>query len=240
MAFIPGGARGIGRAIAIELAKEGWDVAIAWRKSAADAASLLQILHDAGARAIEIQADVSDEAQAVEAVARVEREFGGVDALVHCAGPYHRVELLKETGAGWREMFDHNLHSLFYITKALAPGMQARKRGRIVAFSMATADRVTAQPGVTAHFIAKMGVIVLIKSLAKTLAPSGVTANVISPGFIQSGSAPEEELAQMLKQIPAGSIGKTSDAVAVVKFLLSDQAAYVNGANIQLSGAWGV
>ncbi|MBI3817267.1 MAG: SDR family oxidoreductase [Planctomycetes bacterium] len=240
VALIPGGARGIGRAIGLDLASHGWDVAIAYRKSADDAASFVRLAGDTGARTLAMCADVSD-ANAAEALARATADaFGRVDALIHAAGPYHRVDLLNETPERWREMFDHNLHSLFYVAKAVAPGMQERRFGRIVAFSMATADRVSAQPGVTAHFIAKMGVQVLMKSLAKTLAPYGVTANTISPGFLDSGSAEADELAKMLKFIPAGSIGKLDDAVAAARFLLSDEASYVNGANIQLSGAWGI
>jgi 3-oxoacyl-[acyl-carrier protein] reductase len=137
-------------------------------------------------------------------------------------------------------MFRSNLHSLFYCARAVAPGMIARRWGRILGFSMAGADRVQAQTGVTAHFIAKMGVQVLIRSLARGLAAHGVTANCISPGFVDSGSAPPEELHKMLKTIPAGRLGTLDDAAAAALFLISDEAAYVNGANLVLSGGWGI
>lgn len=240
VALIPGGARGIGRSIALDLARSGWSVAVLYRNSAEDAASLVRTITQSGGVAMAMRADVSFPDEAASAVERVEGHFGAIDALIHCAGPYHRIDVLEETVEGWNEMFDHNLHSLFYVTKAAAPGMQRRKRGRIIAFSMATADRVAAQPGVTAHFIAKMGVLVLVKSLARVLAPHGITANCISPGFIRSGSAPDAELDKMLKSIPAGAIGDMSSAVAAVRYLLSDEAAYVNGSNIHLSGAWGI
>jgi 3-oxoacyl-[acyl-carrier protein] reductase len=92
----------------------------------------------------------------------------------------------------------------------------------------------------TAHYIAKVGLLVLVRSLARVLASHGVTANAISPGFIDSGSAPKEELEAMVKRIPAGYAGTLGDAVSVVRFLLSDDARYINGANIHLSGAWGI
>lgn len=240
VAIIPGGARGIGRAIGLDLAANGWDVAIGYRKSKEDADSFISLALTFGARAKSYKSDVSIPNEAAAFVQNVENDFGRIDALVHSAGPYHRVDLLKETPEGWQEMFDHNLHSLFYMAKAAAPGMQQRKWGRIIGFSMATADRISAQPGVTAHFIAKAGVLVVIKSLAKILAPHGITANAISPGFINSGSADADELQKMIKTIPAGSIGVLGDAVAAARYLLSDEAAYVNGTNIQISGAWGI
>jgi 3-oxoacyl-[acyl-carrier protein] reductase len=170
----------------------------------------------------------------------VEGELGRIDALVNCAGPYRRVNVLEETVEGWHAMFDNNLHPVFYLSRAVAPGMIARKWGRIVSFSMANADQHVGQPGITAHYIAKAGVLTLTRTLAKVLAPHGITVNAVSPGFIDSGSAPAEELAKMVKNIPAGYIGATADAVAAVTYLVSDEARYVNGTNIHLSGAWGV
>jgi 3-oxoacyl-[acyl-carrier protein] reductase len=173
-------------------------------------------------------------------VKQVEQKWGRIDALINGAGPYHRVSLLDETVAGWNEMFDGNLHPIFYLAQAAAPGMKARKSGRIINFSMANADQMVAQPDVTAHYIAKVGVLILTRTLARLLAPHGITVNAISPGFIDSGSAPPEELAGMTKRIPAGYVGTVDDTVAAVRYLLSDEARYVNGANIQLSGAWGI
>jgi 3-oxoacyl-[acyl-carrier protein] reductase len=118
--------------------------------------------------------------------------------------------------------------------------MKERRWGRIINFSMANADQLVGQPFVTAHYIAKVGVLVLTRTLAKMLAPDGITANAISPGFIDSGSAPPEELAKMIKNIPAGYIGTTQEVAAIVNFLLSEEARYVNGANIHVSGGWGI
>ena len=240
VALITGGARGIGRAVALDLAGQGWLVAICYRKSANEGSEVVDAVQKKGSMCIALQCDVSDPNAATEMVKRVEKEWGRIDALINCAGPYHRVDLLKETVEGWHAMFDNNLHPVFYLSQAVVPGMIERKWGRIICFSMANADQLIAQPQLTAHYIAKVGLLVLTRSLARVVAPHGITVNAISPGFIDSGSAPKEELASMAKRIPAGYIGAVEDAVSVVRFLLSDEARYVNGANIHLSGAWGI
>lgn len=240
VALVTGGARGIGRAVALDLASRGWSVAICYRTSAEEANEVIDTVKARGTDGSALQCDVSDPKAAVAWVNRVHQEWGRIDALVNGAGPYHRVSLLDETDEGWHSMFDNNLHPVFYLSKATIPIMKAQKWGRIICFSMANAEQLIAQPQLTAHYITKVGLLVLARSLARLVAPHGITVNAISPGFIDSGSAPKEELEAAAKRIPAGYVGSVADAVAVVRFLLSDEARYVNGANIQLSGAWGV
>lgn len=240
VALITGGARGIGRGIALDLASRHWKVAICYRTSEAEAQKTALAITEQGGQALAIRCDVSDPAAANDLVVQVEQHWGRIDVLINGAGPYHRINLFEETMEGWNEMFDGNLHPIFYLAKAVAPGMKARKRGHIINFSMANADQMISQPDVTAHYIAKAGVLILTRTLAKLLAPHGITVNAVSPGFIDSGSAPPEELAGMTKRIPAGYIGTIDDTVAAVRYLLSEEARYVNGANIQISGAWGI
>lgn len=240
VALITGGARGIGRAIALDLAERGWAVTVCYRKSAEQASEIIENAQKKGAKALAIQCDVSEAKGAQEMVRQVEREWGRIDALINCAGPYHRVNLLEESLEGWHSMFDTNLHPAFYLSQAVAAGMIERKWGRIICFSMANADQLIAQPQLTAHYIAKVGILVLTRTLARVLAPHGITVNAISPGFVDSGSAPKEELTAMAKRIPAGYVGTLEDAVSVARFLLSEEARYINGANIHLSGAWGI
>ena len=240
VALITGGVRGIGRAVAVALAERGWRIAASYRKSESDAASLESDLRAAGARALCVRADVSDPKVAEELVQQVASEFGRIDALINCAGPYHRIHLMEESIEGWHAMFDNNLHPIFYLSRTVAAGMIERKWGRIVNFSMANADQHIGQPYITAHYIAKVGVLILTRTLAKILAPHGITVNSISPGFIETGSAPLDEMSKMVKNIPAGYVGSPEDAASTVCYLLSDDARYVNGTNIHLSGAWGV
>ncbi len=239
-ALITGGARGIGRQVALDLASAGWAVALCYRTSAQAAEQTGREVEERGAPALFVQADVSRPDECETLMRHVLDWRGRVDALVHCAGPYHRVDLFEETPEGWRDMFANNLDSLFYMARAVAPAMKEARWGRIVAFSMANADRLLAQPMLTAHYLAKVGVLGLVRTLSKMLARHNVTVNAVSPGFIDSGSMPEDELKQMAKSIPAGYIGTPREVSSVVRYLLSEEAGYVNGTNVHVSGGWGL
>ncbi len=243
VALITGGARGIGKAIAMHLARNGWAIAICYRNSenaAQHTVQAIQEIQTTDAHILAVQCDVSDVDAAKALVQQVQGTWNRIDALINCAGPYHRLPLLEETVEGWNSMLQNNLHPVFYLSREIAEGMKERRWGRIINFSMANADQMIAQTHVTAHYIAKSGVLILTRSLAKTLAPYGITVNAISPGFIDSGNAPAKELATMVKQIPAGYIGDVSDTVNAAAFLLSAEARYVNGTNIHVSGGWGI
>jgi 3-oxoacyl-[acyl-carrier protein] reductase len=244
VAAIAGGARGIGREIALALAERGWDVAIAYRTghntTAGHAQSVVQAVRARGAQALALERDVSDPLQAEAFIRDVEREMGRVDALVNCAGPYRRTALLDETPDAWRETFDTNLHPLFYLARAAAPGMQGRRWGRIVGFSMVNADRLQAQTHITAYYIAKAGVLALTRALAKTLGADGITVNAVSPGWIATDNTAVPDLARVEKTVPVGRLGTPNDVVQAVLFLLSDETAYITGANIEVTGGWGL
>jgi len=239
-ALITGGVRGIGKAVATVLATRGWAVAAAYRTRREDAISLESALKPMGVPVMTVQADVSDPCAAENLVGRVEDKWGRVDALVHCAGPYRRMPVLEESIEGWRAMFDNNLHSLFYLSHLIAPGMKSRHWGRIVSFAVSNADQHVGQPYITAYYTAKVAVLVLTRSLAKALAPHGITVNAVSPGILDTGSTSMDEFANLVRNIPAGYVGLPEDAAAVVAFLLSEEARYVNGTNIHVSGAWGI
>jgi 3-oxoacyl-[acyl-carrier protein] reductase len=239
-ALISGGGKGIGRELGLRLGERGWAVALCYRKSRAEAEATALAIEERGGRALAVHADVSTPEVCAALVQKVLDWQGRIDALIHCAGPYHRVDLLEETPVGWREMFSNNLDSFFYLASLVAPVMVKQQNGRIVAFSMANADRLMAQTQLTAHYLAKVGVLGLVRSLAKALAKHKITVNAVSPGFIDSGSVDAAELAGLVKTIPAGRIGSLADAVEAVLYLLSDEAAYVTGTSLHVSGGWGI
>jgi len=239
-ALISGGAKGIGREVGIRLGERGWAVALCYRKSRSEAEDTARAIEEKGGKALAIHADVSTPEVCEALVDHVLEWQGRIDAFIHCAGPYHRLDLLEETPAGWRDMFAGNLDSLFYLARLIAPVMINQQSGRMVAFSMANADRLMAQTQLTAHYLAKVGVLGLVRSLAKSLAKHKITVNAVSPGFIDSGSVDSAELAGLLKTIPAGSIGTVADAANAVLYLLSDEAAYVTGTSLHVSGGWGI
>ena len=151
IALITGGAKGIGRGIALDLATKQWKVAICYRTSAEEAEATAAEISRRGGQPLAVQCDVSDPTAAQQLVKQIEQKWGHIDALINGAGPYHRVNLFDETVAGWNEMFTGNLHPIFYLAQAAVPGMKAQKSGRIINFSMANADQMVAQPDVTAR-----------------------------------------------------------------------------------------
>jgi 3-oxoacyl-[acyl-carrier protein] reductase len=150
------------------------------------------------------------------------------------------VDVLAETPEGWRDMFGGNLDGLFFMARLVAPVMIQQGAGRIIAFAMANADRLMAQTQVTAHYLAKVGVLGLVRSLAKRLAQHGITVNAISPGFVDSGSMDPDELAALAHSGPAGHVGQLDDVTQAALYLLSDAAAYVTGTSLHVSGGWGI
>lgn len=240
VALITGGARGIGREIGLRLGERGWSVALCCRTSMGRAEETRAEIERRGGAALALCTDVSRPDACAALVSQVMGWRGRIDVLINAAGPYHRVDVLSETPEGWREMFASNLDSLFYLARLVAPGMIERQWGRIIAFSMANADRIVAQPTLTAHYLSKVAVLGLVRSLAKALARHKVTVNAISPGFIDSGSMDPEELKSLAKNIPAGYIGAPADAAAAALYLLSEEAAYVTGASLPVSGGWGL
>ena len=207
VALITGGARGIGRAVALDLAARGWSVAICYRTSAKEANEVIDAVKTHGVGASALQCDVSDPQAAVEWVQRVNQQWGRIDALINSAGPYHRVSLLDETNEGWHSMFDNNLHPVFYLSKAVIPIMKERKVGThhlLQHGQRRTGDRPASAYG-SLHHQGRLAGAGTFPCPAR--GSYGITVNAISPGFIDSGSAPKAELEAAAKRIPAGYRG---------------------------------
>ncbi len=233
-ALVTGSAKGIGRAIVLALAQDGYDVAVHYRHSHDEAEAVANEARSHGVRSVTLAADVTVEAEARALVARAHEALGGLGVLVNNVGDYHHGPLAELNGDTWRAMFDSNLHATFYTCQAATPLMRAAGHGRIVNIGYAGAETLLARPGIVAYGIAKTGVILLSKALAKTEAAHGITVNVVSPGIM------ENSVTQPVREIPMGRSGTLEELVGALRYLLSNDAKYVTGTTIEVAGGWNV
>jgi 3-oxoacyl-[acyl-carrier protein] reductase len=232
VALVTGAAKGIGQTLALALAGAGYDVAVHYRSSMGDAEKTAQAARRKGVRAETFRADVtrSDEAQGL--IEEVHETLGGPDVLINNVGNYHYGPLPELDVETWHEMFDSNLHCTFYLCRAALPLMQRTGKGRIINLGFTGAETLKARPKIVAYGIAKTGVILYSKALAKTYAKDGITVNVLSPGVM------ENSVAQPVKDIPLGRTGRLTELADAALFLLSDEAAYVTGVTLEVAGGW--
>lgn len=238
VALVTGASRGIGRAVAERLAGAGYDVAVNYRSNEAAAAEVVAAVEGAGRRSVAVAADVSDPDAAAGAVAEVEDRLGRLDVLVNNVGEFFFKPLGAMSAAEWRSVLDSNLSSAFYATAAALPGMRRRRRGRIVNIGLSPVALVRAAPNVAAYAVAKTGIVVMTMSLAVEEAANGITVNCVSPGLIDNGYLPPEQAGWMHKRVPMGRLGRPEEVADAVAYLVSEQASYVTGANLTVSGGW--
>ncbi len=228
-----GANRGVGRRLALLLAELGFDVAVNYRSKRQEAEEVVAEARALGVNAWALQADVSVEAEAGELVREAEELTGGLGVLVNNVGNYHHGPLPELDAQTFREMLDSNLMTTFHTCQAAAPLMAARGAGRIINIGYAGAEHLLARPGIVAYGIAKTGVILYSKSLARVYAGRGVTVNVVSPGVLENSVT-----FPPLEDVPAGRFGKLDELAAAVRYLVSDEAGYVTGVTIEVAGGW--
>jgi 3-oxoacyl-[acyl-carrier protein] reductase len=231
-ALVTGASRGIGRAIALELSRAGAELVLGYRSGADEAEAVAQ---EAGARAV--QADVSDPEEAK----RLVEEAGELDILVNNAGLTRDGLVARMPDADWRDVIETNLSSVFYTCRAAARGMMRRKAGSIV--NVSSIVGVHGNPGQTNYGASKAGIIGLTKSLARELGSRNVRANVVAPGYVNTRLTtvlPEEAQQAMLVNTPLGRLGEPEDIAGAVRFLCSDEAAFITGEVLLVDGGLGM
>lgn len=236
-ALVTGASRGIGKAIALRLAKEGANIAINFAGNVAAAEEVKAAIEADGGKAILVQADVSDSAAVDAMVKTVVDTFGGIDILVNNAGITRDGLLMRMKGEDWDAVLNTNLKSIFLCTKAVSKLMMKKRSGRIV--NMSSVVGVNGNAGQANYSAAKAGAIGFTKSMAKELAGRGITVNAIAPGFIQTDMTavlPEAVKESMAKSIPLGRLGAPEDIAGTVLFLVSDCASYITGQVINVDG----
>ena len=237
VALVTGASRGIGRAVAEGLAADGFDLALVYAGNEAAAAEAVAACEAAGATARAYRCDVSD-AEAVKAtVDAVLADFGSVWALVNNAGVTRDGLLVRMSDEDFARVIDVNLKGAFHMTRALTRGFMRQRGGRVV--NMASVVGLMGNAGQANYAASKAGLIGLTKSVARELAPRGVTCNAVAPGFIET-----EMTAQLLddvragydQSIPLGRMGSVDDVANAVSFLASPQAGYITGEVIRIDG----
>jgi len=231
-ALVTGGSRGIGRAIAAELARAGASVVVGYRSGTEEAEALAA---EIGGRAL--QADVSSAADAQ----RLLEEAGELDILVNNAGLTRDGLLARMSDGDWREVIETNLSSVFYTCRAVTRPMMKKRAGAIVNISSIVG--LHGNFGQTNYAASKAGIIGFTKSLARELGSRGVRANVVAPGYVKTRlteEIPEEGRALMLANTPLGRLGDPEDVAGAVRFLCSDEASFITGEVLLVDGGLGI
>jgi len=232
VALVTGAARGIGRALALGLARRGFDVAVHYRHSRSEAAATAAEVKKLGRRAITVAADLTNPEEARRAVERTVGLLGGLAVLVNNVGDYlyKPIEVLEPSE--WNYIINSNLNTAFYVTQPALSHLQAGGWGRVVFVGYAGAGQMVAKPHITPYFVAKTGLILYARALAERLAGRGVTVNVVSPGVA------ENSMTQPLEEVPMGRAAYLSELEEAVGFFVSEKADYVTGQVLEVSGGW--
>ena len=237
VALVTGGSRGIGRAIAVALARKGAKVAINFAGNKKAAEETKALVEQAGSEAILLKADVSDKDADAALIDTVIKTYGKIDILVNNAGITRDSLMLRMKEDDFDAVIDTNLRSVFYLTKAAAKSMMKKRTGRII--NMSSVVGLTGNAGQVNYAAAKAGVLGITKSAAKELASRGITVNAVAPGFIETDMTDvlsDTVKESLLHEIPLKRMGEPKDVANAVLFLASDQSAYITGQVIHVDG----
>ena len=234
-AIVTGASRGIGKAIAIFLAKEGAEVIINYSSSLENANKVVSEINSFGGKAYPLQADISNENSVNELIKTVLEKNNKIDVLVNNAGITKDGLLMRMKTDDWQKVLDLNLSGVFYCTRAVSRQMLKQKKGRII--NITSVVGLMGNPGQANYSAAKAGVVGLTQSAAKEFASRGITVNAVAPGFISTDMTKDLNSESILSAIPLGRFGKPEDVAGAVRFLAADpSAAYITGQVIQVDG----
>ncbi len=236
-AIVTGGSRGIGRAVAMRLAKDGMNLVINYRGNSAAAEETERLCRELGAEVLLVQGDVSRAEDCEKLATKAKEAFGRVDVLVNNAGITRDGLLARMTEEDFRAVLDVNLVGPWNMMKAVNRIMMKQRYGRIVNLSSVTG--LMGNMGQTNYAAAKAGIVGMTKSYAREVASRGITVNAVAPGFIDTDmteAMPEGAKDKIITGIPMGRTGKPEDVAEAVAFLASEQAGYITGEVLRVDG----
>ncbi|NLW21735.1 MAG: 3-oxoacyl-[acyl-carrier-protein] reductase [Tissierellia bacterium] len=236
-ALVTGGSRGIGKAIALELARHGVNVAISYIGNSKKAEAVVEEIEKIGVKAIAIKADISKEEDVINMVDEINGSLGNIDILVNNAGITRDNLLLRMKTWEWDQVIDTNLRGTYLCTKAVVKGMIKKRYGKII--NIASVVGITGNFGQGNYSASKAGVIGFTKSIAKELASRGINVNAVAPGFIDTDMTkilPEDIKDSLVKSIPMGRMGRPEDVANIVIFLASEKSDYITGQVVNVDG----
>lgn len=237
IAVVTGGSRGIGRAIALELAQRGAAVVVNYHSSPDAAQEVISQIEAGGGKALAVQADVSNSEQAQNLINAAIKDLGGLDILVNNAGIVRDGLIMMMKEEDWDAVLNTNLKSTFNCAKAAVRHMMRKRYGRIINISSISGQM--GNPGQTNYSASKAGQIGFTKSLAREVATRNITVNAIAPGFVETdilANTPKEAIEAILKNTPLGRMASADEIAYAVAFLASDQAAYITGQVLGVDG----
>ncbi len=237
IALITGATRGIGKQIAITLAKSGFDVAINYRTENEDLENTKKAIEENGVKCLAVKGDVSNFEDCEAFVKQVIDEYGKIDVLVNNAGITRDTLIMRMKEKDFKDVIDVNLTGTFNVTKNVVPYMMKARSGRIINISSVVG--ITGNAGQTNYSASKAGIIGFTKSLAKELGSRNVLVNAVAPGFIETDMTAvlKEDIKQNIaNQIPLKRMGTPEDVANVIKFLASEESSYITGQVINIDG----
>lgn len=236
-ALVTGASRGIGKAIALELARNGVNIVVNYAGSEDKAQAVVEEIETLGVRAIKFQANIASEDDVKAMVKETVKTFGSLDILINNAGINRDNLLMRMKESEFDDVIQTNLKGTFLCIKAVTRQMMKQRDGRIV--NVASVVGISGNPGQANYVAAKAGIIGLTKTAAKELASRNIRVNAVAPGFIttdMTDALSEEQKAGMLQMIPLARLGTPEDIAKTTRFLVSDDAAYITGQTIVIDG----
>lgn len=235
-ALVTGASRGLGAAIAIQLAEDGYAVLLNYRSNEEAALEVLHTIQDKGKTAELLPFDVANEASVDEALGRWENEhlYDRISVLVNNAGVRDDNLMIFLQSEQWHKVINTTLDGFFYVTRRVLKSMLTKRNGRVI--NVASLSGLKGLPGQTNYSAAKAALIGATKALAQEVAPRKVTVNAIAPGFIKSDMTKDLNEAELKKTVPLGRFGEPQEVADLVSFLASPKAAYITGQTISING----